>query len=246
MDYFEDIKPELKTFGEEVQKIVHDDFVGFYIYGSLTMGAWNPKTSDIDFFVATNNSISDDKLNLLAKLHEKLQNTALEKKLEGEYITLKDLQQKNFKIFIPTVHKGVFSPSVMCEVSADNVLCLIQAGKSLLGEPIENLGLSVSEEEYKKDVYQMLIEDNEEKHTDQSEVRFYLLINALRSIYALETGKLPTKLVAVHYNKNLLGLDLYAKIIGFISGQVATLEVPQDKLDAIFNHGLLLESKVRR
>lgn len=53
---------EVKDFVEQLQKhivcILKNNFVGFYIHGSLAMGGFNPSRSDIDIIIITKNSIS--------------------------------------------------------------------------------------------------------------------------------------------------------------------------------------------
>ncbi|OCA81718.1 hypothetical protein A8F94_22600 [Bacillus sp. FJAT-27225] len=52
----------------EVKKIIKSNFIGFYIHGSLAMGCFNPKNSDIDILVLTDSSIGIEDKGLLARL----------------------------------------------------------------------------------------------------------------------------------------------------------------------------------
>ncbi|RLQ94576.1 nucleotidyltransferase domain-containing protein [Falsibacillus albus] len=52
----------------EIMKILNEDIIGFYIHGSLAMGGFNPKKSDIDVLVVTPKSIKVDAKRKLAKL----------------------------------------------------------------------------------------------------------------------------------------------------------------------------------
>jgi len=244
MDHFQILKPDLQNLAESVRKIIGNNLVGFYVAGSLAIGAWNPHMSDIDFFVIIKNELSDNIIDLLADFHEKIENTDFGNKLEGEYITLTDLRQKNFEISIPAVKKGHFYRSTVCELSADNVFSLAQTGRCILGEPIDDLGLEVSEMEYKTDVYKILVEHK--KLLDKGETlsfqeRFYLLVDVLRSIYALETGELATKNSALEYKKDLLGLDLFTKITTFLKKGSAEFEIPLSKLREIYEYGFSLK-----
>ncbi|MUK90658.1 DUF4111 domain-containing protein [Ornithinibacillus sp. L9] len=53
---------------EEIKGIVEEDFMGLYIHGSLAMGGFNPKSSDIDLIVVTATSLSTVKKEKLANL----------------------------------------------------------------------------------------------------------------------------------------------------------------------------------
>ena len=52
----------------ETDKIIEDNFVGFYIHGSLSMGGFNPRNSDIDILVVTNKPITTETKRKLAQL----------------------------------------------------------------------------------------------------------------------------------------------------------------------------------
>src|SRR5690606_19472464 len=60
-----DIKNFIYNFKEGIKEVVNDNFVGFYLHGSLAMGGFNPKCSDIDVLVVTNKQmIVEQKRNL--------------------------------------------------------------------------------------------------------------------------------------------------------------------------------------
>ncbi len=51
-----------------ISEIIKDDLIGIYIHGSLAMGGFNPKSSDIDVLVVTNKSMTVETKRKLAKL----------------------------------------------------------------------------------------------------------------------------------------------------------------------------------
>ncbi|WP_010649791.1 aminoglycoside adenylyltransferase domain-containing protein [Oceanobacillus massiliensis] len=60
-----DVKDFIINLQKGISEIVNDRFVGFYLHGSLAMGGFNPKSSDIDVLVITNESMKvEDKRNL--------------------------------------------------------------------------------------------------------------------------------------------------------------------------------------
>lgn len=63
-----DIKKFVYNLVRETDKIIEDNFVGFYIHGSLSMGGFNPKNSDIDILVVTKKSITTKTKRKLAQL----------------------------------------------------------------------------------------------------------------------------------------------------------------------------------
>ncbi|QIW22147.1 aminoglycoside adenylyltransferase domain-containing protein [Bacillus thuringiensis] len=52
----------------ETKEIIKDDIIGFYVHGSLAMGGFNPKSSDIDVLVVTNNSMAIETKRKLTQL----------------------------------------------------------------------------------------------------------------------------------------------------------------------------------
>lgn len=48
---------------DEIQTVIKENSVGFYLHGSLALGGFNPLSSDIDLMVVTEKALS---------LHEKL------------------------------------------------------------------------------------------------------------------------------------------------------------------------------
>ncbi|MBJ8056110.1 DUF4111 domain-containing protein [Bacillus cereus] len=67
-NYSSDIKGFVFHLLSETKEIIKDDIIGFYIHGSLAMGGFNPKISDIDVLVVTNNSMAIETKRKLAQL----------------------------------------------------------------------------------------------------------------------------------------------------------------------------------
>lgn len=78
----------LNEFLTHVQATLPDEFSGLYLHGSLALGDFHPASSDIDFFVVTQNTLSAETLDDLATMHRALEemNFAWIPKLEGSYI----------------------------------------------------------------------------------------------------------------------------------------------------------------
>lgn len=238
------VQAELQRIAREVAALLQENFVGFYITGSFTMGAWNPQKSDLDFLVVVKQALHSDEDAALEKLHSELELTDIGKKLEGEYLDLETLRQKQFNTPVGTVLDGIYFPNYPCLLSADNVLCLIQYGQCVLGEPIERLSLQVTLHELHDAVYEMLVEDCEQlAAAPDSETVLALLINSLRCIYALRTGLLPTKAAAIAFNHDLLGDDLYTHLTRFQQGVLPAFDVPRSKVRAIMDYGLSLGTR---
>ena len=235
------VREELQRIGRSIATVLKENFVGFYITGSFTMGAWNPQSSDLDFLVVVKLPTTPEEDAALVTLHTALATTEIGKRLEGEYIDRETICQKQFHTPVGTVLDGAYFPNHPCLLSADNVLCLIEYGQCVLGEPIEHLSLAVTPQELSQAVYEMLLEDREQLETAPPvETVLSLLMNSLRSIYTLRTGLLPTKVAAVAFNRDLLSDDLTAHLTAFQQGRAIAGDVAHAEVRAIMDYGLSL------
>jgi hypothetical protein len=242
-----DYMSELGRVARDLSAILKDNFVGFYIMGSFVMGDWDPKRSDIDFIAVTRKHLSKRESIEIGKLHKALSKSDLGKKLDGAYTYLEQLQQKRFEERTGSFEDHEFKADCPCHLSVDNVLCLLEYGKCIQGVPIEELGLSVSEEEVSRAEFDMLLEDIAEiDKKDDFQTLYYILIDMLRCIYTLETGKLPTKPRAIEYCRNLVGRDLYENIKALREGKIDEFPIEKSDLNRIASYGISKRRKLAR
>ena len=235
---------ELAKISAAVTRALKDNFIGFYIMGSFVMGDWDPQKSDIDFIVVTRKPLNKEESIQIGKLHQTLSKSDVGKKLDGAYTYLQQLQEKRFEEKTGSVENHEFIADSPCHLSADNVLCLLQYGKCILGTPIAELSLSVSDEELAQVARDMLVEDADEIDKKQDfETLYYILIDMLRCIYALETRKLPTKPRAIEYCRKLLGKSLYQEIKEFQNGSLKEFAIDKNKLKLVAAYGLSLSDQ---
>jgi Domain of unknown function (DUF4111)/Nucleotidyltransferase domain len=71
-----------------VQTILREKLVGFYLYGSLSLGDFDPQSSDIDFLIVTTEDLSAKVLEELRDMHASIAASGLPyaDRLEGSYI----------------------------------------------------------------------------------------------------------------------------------------------------------------
>jgi len=239
LDKEDDYMFELARVAKDLSRILRGNFVGFYIMGSFVMGDWDPKRSDIDFIAVTRKPLDKRESLEIGKMHKSLSQSDLGKKLDGAYTYLEQLQQKRFEERTGSFEDHEFKADCPCHLSADNVLCLLEYGKCIQGVPIKELGLSVSDEELSQAAYDMLLEDiNEIDKKEDFQTLYYILIDMLRCIYTLETGKLPTKSKAIEYCRNLVGKDLYENIKALREGKIDEFPIEESDLNKIASYGI--------
>jgi streptomycin 3"-adenylyltransferase len=238
---------ELTAIADAISKTLMDNFLGFYIMGSFVMGDWNPKKSDIDFIVVTRKPLNKEESIHISKLHHALSKSEVGKRLDGAYTYLQQLQEKRFEEKTGSVENHEFIADSPCHLSADNVLCLLQYGECILGKPIKELSLSVSDEELVQAARDMLTEDADEIDKKQDFQTLYdILIDMLRCIYTLETKKLPTKPRAIEHCRRLLDRALYENIKALQNGNVKEFAIDKTKLKLIAAYGMSLRERHAR
>ena len=80
---------------EKMQAVLRDQFIGFYLYGSLSLGDFDPASSDVDFLVVTTEDVSEDMFERLSTMHAIIASSGLPyaNYIEGSYIPLKALRR---------------------------------------------------------------------------------------------------------------------------------------------------------
>ncbi len=83
-----DVNTLLFILFAKVQAVLHEKLVGFYLYGSLSLGDFDPESSDVDFLVVTTENLPEKVLDDLRDIHASITSSGLPyaKRLEGSYI----------------------------------------------------------------------------------------------------------------------------------------------------------------
>jgi len=185
--------------------------------------------------------------NCTGKLHTAFSKSDMGKKLDGAYTYIEQLQQKRFEERTGSFEDSEFKADCPCHLSADNILCLLEYGECIQGVPIEELGLSVSHEELFQAAHGMLLEDIAEiDKKEDFQTLYYILIDMLRCIYTLGTGRLPTKSRAVEHCRNLVGSELYENIKAFREGKIEEFTIEKSDLNGIAAYGLSMKNMTRQ
>jgi predicted nucleotidyltransferase len=94
---FPGVNALLRRLLTDVQAALGGQFVGLYLYGSLSLGDFDPASSDVDFLVATEGVLPGDALARLRALHTTLAGSGLPyaDRLEGSYIPRAALRRYN-------------------------------------------------------------------------------------------------------------------------------------------------------
>lgn len=85
---YRDVNIILHRLRTDVESILGEQFIGMYLYGSLSLGDFDPQTSDVDFLVVTKAALPDETIAALQVLHRSIatSNLPFATRLEGSYI----------------------------------------------------------------------------------------------------------------------------------------------------------------
>jgi len=85
---YRDVNIILHRLRTDVESILGEQFIGLYLYGSLSLGDFNPETSDVDFLVVTKDDLPAETLAGLQAMHRAIakSNLPFAQQLEGSYI----------------------------------------------------------------------------------------------------------------------------------------------------------------
>jgi predicted nucleotidyltransferase len=74
---YPDVNAILGLLLKNIKEILQDQFVGMYLYGSLSSGDFNPETSDVDFLVVTTDSLTQEAIAELEAMHHRIWKSGL-------------------------------------------------------------------------------------------------------------------------------------------------------------------------
>jgi len=191
------------------KEILGRQFIGMYLYGSLSSGDFNPKSSDIDFVVITEDILPDTTVSKLEVLHNQIWSSGLKwaAKLEGGYVP-KDLIRRHNPngTLCPTVNEGQF---YVARLGSDWIIqrhVIREYGVVLEGVDPKLLIDPVFPDEIRHSVLGVLDEwwfpmlDHPDWLSDRgSEYHAYAVISMCRSLHALQHTTIVSKPAAAHW-----------------------------------------------
>lgn len=94
---YEDVNAFLHLLLTKIQAILGERLVGLYLYGSLSLGDFDPASSDVDFLAATTEDLPGEIAEQLHEMHEAIALTdfTYAQRLEGSYIPRQALWRYN-------------------------------------------------------------------------------------------------------------------------------------------------------
>jgi hypothetical protein len=195
-----DVRSALEAFGRRARVTLQDTLLGLYISGSLTMGDFQPASSDIDFLAVTSRTLDAADLPRIAALHASLAEVhPLAGRLEGAYAAAARLSAAGIAGAIICVEPGRQADLKPGDYSADNMWALRYAGLSLVGPPPSALLPEVGEDVVRAGLQSYLAELIERAERAPHHKPGETLLNMARCIFGIKEARACTKREAAEW-----------------------------------------------
>jgi predicted nucleotidyltransferase len=212
---YPDVNEVLNILLRSVKEILGEQFIGMYLYGSLSSGDFDPETSDIDFLVVTKTIPSEETITKLEEMHNQTWATSLERagKLEGAYVPQALIRRHDpLGPACPTVNEGKF---YVAPLGSDWIIqrhVVREFGVVVEGPEPVTLIDPVGPGEIRESVVGTLeewwfpmLDDPSWLREHEPAYRAFAVITMCRVLHALEHGTIVSKPKAIQWAQTLLG-----------------------------------------
>lgn len=185
-----------------VQAILREKLVGFYLYGSLSSGDFEPESSDVDFLVVTSEELGEKILAELGAMHAEIAASGLPyaTRLEGSYIPTTALRRYDLQnASHPTI--GVDWGFQLGEHKSNWIIerqIVREHGVRLYGPSPDTLIDSIPSQELKKAVCEMLMgfwqaQLAQPEWLRPRDYQAFAVLTMCRALYTLNQGTVTSK-----------------------------------------------------
>jgi predicted nucleotidyltransferase len=213
----------LKNYASKIQKVLGDNFVGFYLQGSLAIGDFD-HTSDIDFIVVVNKDLSKNEVANVQTIHLETynQNNRWVKHLEYSFFPRKKLKE----LSSPFIHCGrknntdngklwYFDNGSKTIERSDHCNTLVtrwtlrEKGIAVLGPDIKTLVGTIDPNDLRKEIKSTMMGRAKEiaakpEYIKNRFYQSYLVLNYARMLQDLYEGKVTSKKEGMAWAKQKL------------------------------------------
>lgn len=187
---------------DESKMIFKEDLTGIYLHGSLAMGCFNPKKSDIDLMIVIKNSITDTQkqqfMNHVAELNKTAPEKGIELSIVKEEYCRKFLYPTPFELHFSSAHLQWFIDDPADYIHkmngtdkdlAAHFTIIKKYGVVLYGEEINDVFADVPRKDYIDSIWY----DVEGAGEDILEDPVYMILNLCRAAAFLKNDLILSK-----------------------------------------------------
>jgi predicted nucleotidyltransferase len=211
---FSDVNELLHLLLSSVEEILQDQFIGMYLYGSLSSGDFDPRTSDVDFAVVTAGELSEHTVVELETMHKQIWASHLKwaAKLEGAYVPRELIHRHDPDgMPCPTINEGKFYVARLGSDWSIQRHVMREEGIAVAGPDPKTLIDFVGPDEIRGAVINVLQEwwfpmlDDPSWLRDHSrEYHAFAILSMCRALHALEQGTIVSKPIAARWAREKL------------------------------------------
>lgn len=210
----EDVNQVIKLLTLGLEELLGSQLAGLYLTGSLTYGDFDKYSSDIDFLAVLSKPLSDQQLEAVKKLHQKIGDYVpfWAKRLEGSYITIEMAKSKDRpKEERPYVNGGKINLYKYGNEWIINLYALLETGVAIIGPKPAKMFHPVSIEDVREASKQDLLNDwqplinnpNAFKREgyDSNHLKAYAVLTMCRILHRAKNNGIASKRVASKWVK---------------------------------------------
>ena len=193
----------------EVRKVLDGDFIGMYLYGSLSSGDFHPEASDIDYLVVTTDILPEETVAELEAMHNRIWENGPKwsERLEGSYLPQSHLRRyEKSKFEYPTIneHKFFCAPHgsdwiIQRHIIREYGVVLAGPDPKTLIDPVSPDDIHRAVREILEEWWFPLLDDPSWLRNHGSEYHSYAILTMCRSLHALEHGTIISKPAAAKW-----------------------------------------------
>lgn len=217
---YPEVNQTMHVLSERLLEICGSQIVGIYLSGSLASGDFRVHKSDVDFVVATKDSLDEETLRKIKLLHEEMRsdNLPYADNIEGDYVPLEALKKYNPENSTYP-HLGNDGHFEVEKHDSDEIIqrsVLREKGLVLYGPSPKTLIDPISVDDVKQSARMVLLEWWKplllSEKLETSEYQAYAILTMCRSLYTLKFGTVVSKQVAADWATTEFG-DQFAECI---------------------------------
>ncbi len=213
---YPDVDTVLRDFQARIAAVLEDRFVGMYLSGSLALGDFDPRRSDIDFVVVTESDLGEDHFLSLQAMHARFNagNSPWATEVEAAYIPVSDMPRHDpARSRHPHIQRGATNILEMDQLGSDWTLqrhILREHGIVVTGPALGRLIDPVPADDMRRAVIDLMDQwwgsmRNDPAPSQRRGYQTYAVLTMCRILYTLEFGAVVSKPIAARWVRDELG-----------------------------------------
>ena len=211
---YPDVNEVLHLVLTETHEVLGKQFMGLYLYGSLSSGDFHPNASDIDYLVVTQDILPENIIVQLEDMHNRIWaiGNKWTERLECSYIPKKHLSRyEKTDVEYPTVneHKFYLAPHgsdwiIQRHIIREHGIALTGPDPKTLIEPVAPDDIRRAVRGILQEWWFPMLDDPSWLRTHGSEYHAFAVLTMCRALHALEHGTIVSKPVAAKWAQRKL------------------------------------------